>query len=155
MGVRLSASEAWAVLESAHTGIFTSLRRDGMPIALPVWFVALDQTICLVAPSRTKKVARLNHDDRASFLVESGERWAELVAVHLTGHVEVVTDEALTARIDHALDDKYLPFRTARAAMPDATQAHYVGRTFLRLKPDERIISWDNHRIPIDETKTS
>lgn len=155
MGVRLSESEAWEVLEAAHTGIFTSLRRDGMPIALPVWFVALDRTICLAAPSRTKKVARLKNDDRASFLVESGERWAELVAVHLTGHVEVVTDEALMARIDQALEDKYLPFRTARTAMPDATQAHYAGRTFLRLNPDDRIISWDNHRIPIDEGKSS
>ena len=74
MSVRLSADEAWTVLEAAHTGIFTTLRRDGMPIALPVWFVAIDRTICLAAPSRTKKVARLRHDARASFLVESGER---------------------------------------------------------------------------------
>lgn len=149
MGVRLDADEAWAVLEVAHTGIFTTLRRDGMPIALPVWFVALDRTICLAAPSRTKKIARLRHDARASFLVESGEKWVELEAVHLTGRVELVTDEAAMARIDEALDEKYAAFRGPRGAMPEKTQAHYAGRTFLRLVPDERIVSWDNRRIPL------
>lgn len=149
MGVRLDSDEAWAVLEVAHTGIFTTLRRDGMPIALPVWFVALDRTICLAAPSRTKKIARLRHDARASFLVESGEKWVELAAVHLTGRVELVTDETAMARIDEALDEKYAAFRGPRGAMPEKTQAHYAGRTFLRLLPDERIISWDNRRIPL------
>jgi PPOX class probable F420-dependent enzyme len=149
MTVRLSADEAWAVVEAAHTGIFTTLRRDGMPIALPVWFVALDRTVCLAAPSRTKKIARLRRDPRASFLVESGERWAELQAVHLTGTVQLVDDATLIERIDLALEHKYAGFRTARAAMPERTQAHYAGRTFLRLVPEDRIISWDNRRLPL------
>lgn len=147
MSVRLSEAEAWDVLATSHTGIFTTLRRDGMPIALPVWFVALDRTVCLAAPSRTKKVARLRNDPRASFLVESGERWAELQAVHLTGTVEVIDDDAEKARIDAALEEKYAPFRTERTAMPEATQAHYAGRTFFRLVPDARIVSWDNRRL--------
>ena len=152
MSVRLSTDEAWAVIEAAHTGIFTTLRRDGVPISLPVWFVALDRTICLGAPSRTKKIARLRHDPRASFLVESGERWAELEAVHLTGHVEFVDDLALIERIDDGLEKKYAAFRTSREEMPERTQAHYAGRTFLRLVPDERILSWDNRRLPLKES---
>ena len=151
MGVRLSEDEAWAVLAAAHTGVFTTLRRDGMPIALPVWFVALERTICLAAPSRTKKVARVRNDPRGSFLVESGERWAELQAVHLTGRVEVVDDPDEMARIDAGLDDKYAAFRTTRAAMPERTQEHYAGRTFLRLVPDARVVSWDNRRIPLGD----
>jgi general stress protein 26 len=148
-GVRLSADEAWAVLEGAHTGIFTTLRHDGMPISLPVWFVALDGTICLATPSRTKKLARLRHDSRAAFLVESGERWAELQAVHLTGRVEFVEDRDSVDRIEAALDAKYAPFRTAREAMPDRTQQHYAQRSFLRFFPDERILSWDNRRLGV------
>ena len=147
MGVRLSTDEAWAVIEGSHTGILTTLRADGMPITLPVWFVALDHTVCLAAPTRTKKIARLRHDPRASFLIESGERWAELEAVHLTGRVDEVTDLDEMGRIDAALDAKYAAFRTASSAMPDATRAHYAGRTFLRLVPDERILSWDNRRL--------
>jgi len=147
MSVRLTPDEAWDVLERAHTGILTTLRRDGMPISLPMWFVVLDRTICISAPSGTKKLARLRHDPRASFLVESGERWAELEAVHLTGRIEVVTDDAEIARIDASLDAKYAAFRTASTAMPQATRDHYAGRTWLRLVADDRILSWDNRKL--------
>ena len=96
-----------------------------MPIALPVWFVAIDRSICLAAPSRTKKLARLRHDPRASFLIESGERWVELLAVHLTGRCELLDlekDRALIERIDDELDVKYAKFRGdhARDAAEDA-----------------------------------
>ena len=43
--IRLTEEEAWEEIASAHTGILTTLRRDGMPIALPVWFVAEDRTV--------------------------------------------------------------------------------------------------------------
>jgi PPOX class probable F420-dependent enzyme len=150
-GVRLTPDEAWAELARSHTGILTTLRRDGMPIALPVWFVVLDRTICLAVPSRTKKVARIRNDPRGSFLVESGERWLELRAVHLTGRLEVVDDAATQRRIDDALAGKYAAFRTPGSVMPQRTQQHYADRTFLQLVPDERILSWDNSRLPLAE----
>jgi PPOX class probable F420-dependent enzyme len=147
MSVRLTPDEAWAVIERAHTGILTTLRRDGMPITLPMWFVAIDRTVCFSTPSRSKKLARLRRDRRASFLVESGERWAELEAVHLTGVVEPVTDEAETARIAEAIDAKYAQFRTASSQMSDTTRAHYAGRSFFRLVPDDRMLTWDNRKL--------
>ncbi len=90
--VRLSRDEAWAELTNAHTGILTTLRRDGVPITLPVWFVVLDERIYVSAPGHTKKIARVRNDPRVSFLVESGERWAELRAVHVTGKGHIVED---------------------------------------------------------------
>lgn len=149
MGVRLNVDEAWEVLSAAHTGILTSMRRDGSPITLPMWFVTLDRTICFGTPPRSKKVARLRNDPRASFLVESGERWAELQAVHLSGVTDVVVDETEVARIESALDKKYAPFRTQQADMSDATQKHYAQRAYYRLTPDERFLSWDNRRLGV------
>ncbi len=151
MSIRLTADEAWDVLDRSHTGILTTLRRDGSPITLPIWFVALDRTICFSAPSRTKKVARIRHDSRASFLVESGQRWAELCGVHLSGTVEVVDDDTERERIDKALNEKYASFRTARGNMPEETQAYYTGRTFFRLVPTPRLLTWDNSRISLGE----
>ena len=152
MSIRLSPDEAWDALAQAHTGIFTTLRRDGMPIALPVWFVAIDRSICLAAPSRTKKLARLRHDPRASFLIESGDRWVELLAVHLTGKCELLDldkDRPLIERIDDELDVKYAPYRANHAAMPQKTQEHYAARTFIRFVPDSRVLTWDNSRMPL------
>ncbi len=147
MSVRLSQDEAWEVLEQSHTGILTTLKADGAPVTLPVWFVVVDRTIGMMAPSRTRKVSRIRRDPRASFLVESGQRWAELRAVHLSGLVEELGDGPLRDRIDALLDQKYAAFRTARSAMPSATQDHYANRSFLRFVPDPRMLTWDNRRI--------
>ncbi len=147
MALRLSADEAWDFLDRAHTGILTTLRSDGSPIALPVWFVTLDRTICVGAPAGTKKITRVRRDPRASFLVEQGKRWAELQAVHLSGRVDIVADDELVERVTRALDEKYEQFRTPSAAMPEASQKHYAQRTILRLHPEGRILSWDNRRI--------
>ena len=135
MSVRLNEDEIWEFLERGHTGIFTSLRRDGFPVALPVWYVALDRYIYLSGPAHTKKFARVRNDERVSFLVESGKAWKELKAVHLNGRARVVEDPEEKARAQKALDAKYAAFRTRQSAMPKATTGHYVraGSTMLRI----------------------
>ena len=146
--VRLDSDEAWTVLEHAHTGILTSLRRDGTPISLPVWFVVLDRRIYVSGPARGKKFARVRNDPRVAFLVESGERWADLVAVHLTGRADIVTNVSQLARVATELDAKYAGFRTPRQEMPEVVRAHYdTGSATLELVPDERMLSWDNARL--------
>jgi PPOX class probable F420-dependent enzyme len=147
MAIRLTVDEAWDAVESAHTGILTTLRRDGMPIALPVWFVVDDRSIALMTPAGTKKIARVRHDPRASFLVESGEQYATLRGVHLTGRVEVVEDATATSRIEALVNAKYAAFRPPVDSLPAAAQAYYAKQAFLRFVPDSRILTWDNARL--------
>jgi PPOX class probable F420-dependent enzyme len=145
MSVRLSEDEAWSVIEGSHTGIVTTLRADGSPVTLPMWFVVIDRAVCFFTFAPTKKVARIARDPRASFLVESGEKWAELKAVHLSGHLEPITDDATIARIDAAMDEKYAAYRTQHEAMPAATQKRYdAGKRYYRLAPEHRMLTWDN-----------
>ena len=146
--IRLNPDEAWQVIESSHTGILTTLRADGVPISLPVWFVALDRLVYVSGPARTKKFARLRHDDRVAFLVESGTAWAELVGVHLTGTARAVDDPELLAVVRDALDAKYSAFRSGRAAMPERTAEYYeTPTTTIEIEPDERVLTWDNARL--------
>jgi PPOX class probable F420-dependent enzyme len=148
--VRLSREEAWAELEQAHTGILTTLRADGTPIALPVWFAVLDERVYVSAPAHTKKLSRVRHDPRVSFLVESGERWVELRAVHLTGRARIVHEPELVERVKVLLDDKYGPYRTDRSQMPDPTREYYeVATETIEIVPDERFLTWDNSRLGI------
>ena len=147
MGIRLTSDEAWEAVGAAHTGILTTLRRDGMPIALPVWFVVDHRTVAMMTPAGTKKIARVRHDPRASFLVDSGERWVELRAVHLTGRVEIVEDATAISLIEAAVNDKYAAFRPPVADLPAAVQAYYASQVFLRFVPEGRILTWDNARI--------
>lgn len=145
--LRLSEDEIWSYASDAHTGIMTTLRRDGMPIALPVWFAVIDRE--MYVHTRGKKLARLAHDPRASFLVESGERWAELKAVHFTGRAELIEpDPGLLARIRAETERKYARFRTAAEDMPAATARQYAtSMRWIRFTPDERVLSWDNSRL--------
>jgi PPOX class probable F420-dependent enzyme len=145
--IRLTEDEAWAEIAAAHTGILTTLRRDGMPIALPVWFVAEDRTVVMRTPGATKKIARVRRDPRASFLVESGERWVDLRAVHLTGRVEFVSDEPAIRRVEEAIDAKYADFRPPSAGLPATTQQRYANSVYLRFVPEGKILTWDNSRI--------
>lgn len=150
MSIRLSRAEAWEVLSTTHTGIFTSLRADGIPIALPVWFVSFDERIYIDAVTRTKKVARIRRDPRVSFLVESGKRWAELRGVHFTGRARIVSDPALVERVGKALGEKYAGFAGDRAAMPEETRGHYeIEHLTIEIIPDERILSFENARIQL------
>jgi acyl-CoA synthetase (AMP-forming)/AMP-acid ligase II len=117
-------------------------------MSLPVWFVTFDRLVFVSTPLGSKKVARVRNDARSSFLVEAGERWAELTAVHLTGTIGLVDDEDVIERIRSASDAKYAAFRTVASAMPSATREHYGRSTaYLCFTPDERIVSWDNARL--------
>lgn len=150
MSIRLSDVEAWEFLAAGHTGILTTLRRDGWPITLPVWFVVDDGRIYVGTPVGAKKVVRVRHDERASFLVESGDCWVDLSAVHVqvTGHVldpQVDRDEVGTAA--GLLDCKYASFRPASTSMPKATSEHYHRQAIIRLNPVGKLLTWDNSRI--------
>jgi Pyridoxamine 5'-phosphate oxidase len=136
VSVRLTDGEAWDVLETSHTGILTSLRRDGVPVSLPVWFVVDDGAVLVAGPAASHKFTRLRRDARVAFLVESGEAWKELRAVHLVGRAELVDRP------------KYAGFRTPREKMPASARARYDGaRSLVRVTPTERLLTWDNQRL--------
>lgn len=148
MSVRMDLEEAWRFVAGAHTGVLVSLRRDGMPIATPMWFAVRGREIYVRTLAGSKKVTRLRRDPRVAFLVEEGERWAELRAVHFTGRAEIVDDPALVAGAEEAMMHKYEAFRSPRAEMSGATRRHYEQPpVFLRIVPEDRFISWDNRKL--------
>lgn len=152
MGVRLSEDEAWEYLRISHTGIITTLRRDGVPIPLPVWYVTDGRSIVFSTPSRSKKVTRIRNDPRGTFLVEGGLRWSELVAVTVIGSCQIVQADDELDRVRAALDEKYRDFRTQTTAMPTATKQHYAGSTtVVRLVPTERLLTWDNKKLRLGQ----
>jgi hypothetical protein len=146
----MTEDEAWTMVEGSINGILVTLRRDGRPVALPVWHVVLDRRIYI--STRGKKLARIERDPRCSFLVEAGERWADLRAVHLecTGHIVTPGDD-LQARLDATNDAKYAAYRTASTAMPTETRDHYrtASRGVIELAVDGKVLSWDNRKLPV------
>lgn len=148
MGVRLTDDEAWERLAEAHTAVLTTLRRDGWPVSLPLWFVAANRLVHIATPARSKKVTRIRHDDRGCLLVEWGEKWTELAAVELPVRAVMVDDADEAAAAAARLAEKYAPYRPAPTRLPDATASHYAsGQAVIRLEPAGPLITWDNSRI--------
>jgi hypothetical protein len=143
----MSDSEAWDVLGSSHTGILTSLRRDGFPVSLPVWFIVDDRAVLVAGPAASHKFTRIRRDPRISFLVESGQAWKELRAVHLIGRGALVAQPDW-ASVDALFEAKYADFRTPRHDMPSSARERYDGaRSLVRLTATERLLTWDNQRL--------
>lgn len=150
MGVSMAEEEAWEFLARGHTGILTTLRRGGWPVALPVWFVVDERRVYVATPSQTKKLARIAHDDRGSLLVESGLEWSELAAVHLPVRARVLDAEGDAEEVRRAgtlWAEKYAAFGMAGEKAPSATTKHYSSRSMIRLDPAGPLVSWDNARI--------
>jgi PPOX class probable F420-dependent enzyme len=150
MGVRLNEDEAWERIAASHTGILTSLRADGWPVALPVWFAVEDRKIYVRTPPKAAKLKRLRRDPRCGFLVESGESWAELAAVSMQMEATILDSESDATEASHAMqmiDARYESNRTADEKLPDATKKHYAERTVIRLEPTGPMVTWDNSRI--------
>jgi PPOX class probable F420-dependent enzyme len=153
VGVRLDEEEAWHELDTAHTGILTTVRRDGRPVSLPVWFATIGRQIYVRTPATTRKVDHVRKDPRATFLVERGEKWIELCAVMVYADVELLHPGEEYEAASAAITAKYAAFGMESEAMegkkvPDATKQHYGGRfAVLRLTPTERLVTWDNSRL--------
>jgi nitroimidazol reductase NimA-like FMN-containing flavoprotein (pyridoxamine 5'-phosphate oxidase superfamily) len=148
MGIRLSEEEVWRELDAAHTGILTTMRRDGWPVSLPVWFAALDQRIYVRTPAKAKKVAHVRNDPRATFLVERGEKWIDLCAVMVYANVDLLGPGDEHDAAVAAIIRKYADFRMDTSEVPQATRAHYAGGSeMLRLTPTGRFVTWDNSRL--------
>jgi nitroimidazol reductase NimA-like FMN-containing flavoprotein (pyridoxamine 5'-phosphate oxidase superfamily) len=147
MGVRLSDDEAWQFLADGHTAVFTTLRRDGWPVSLPVWFVVEDRRVYVATPMKSKKVAWLRHNGRGCLLVEQGVAWTDLAAAELPVRASVLDDGDEAVAVSAHFARKYAAFRPVVVSVPDATKRHYAGQAVIRLEPRGPLLSWDNSRI--------
>jgi hypothetical protein len=147
MSIRLTDDEAWSFLEKGHIGIHTTLKADGWPVSLPVWYVVVDRRIYIATPAQTKKVARIQRDDRGCFVVESGEAWLELAAVELPVRASILEPGEEADAAQRSFGTKYAAYRPAPARLPGATSKHYSKQAVIRLDPAGTALSWDNARI--------
>lgn len=127
------------LLDTSHTGILTTLRQDGRPIALPVWFVANDHAIYVRAQTQSAKVRRISADQRCSFLVEQGEHFSELRFAHVSGIAVRVANPGERAAVLNLLAHKYADSVDGGgpAALPDPGPEQVA---LLKITPTDRAL---------------
>jgi nitroimidazol reductase NimA-like FMN-containing flavoprotein (pyridoxamine 5'-phosphate oxidase superfamily) len=148
MAITLSDAEVREFLQSSMTGILTTLRRDGWPVSLPLWYALDGDSIVMTTPRGSRKIGRIENDPRACFLVEAGEAWTSLRAVMLYGTCEVIAEPDQIRRMDALIDAVYpAEVRVPRDRLPRRTTDLYASKVGVRFTPQGHRISWDNRKI--------
>jgi nitroimidazol reductase NimA-like FMN-containing flavoprotein (pyridoxamine 5'-phosphate oxidase superfamily) len=148
MGVALDEGELWRFLDESHTGILTTLRSDGWPVALPVWFVCHDHRVYVRTPARTRKVDHVRRDPRVCFTAEAGVLWAELRAVVLTANAVIVPEGVERDLALGRISEKYKAFGIPFDEVPAATLQYYdTASVIIRIDPAGHTLSWDNRKL--------
>ena len=105
MAKGLTDQERDAFLKEARYGILTHLRKDGSPVAVPVWFEWDGSTARMFTSGLSPKVKRLDNDPRVSLLVinavDEPEAWVALdgeAQIHQDGDEAIALAERMAPR---------------------------------------------------------
>jgi PPOX class probable F420-dependent enzyme len=147
VGVTMSGAELAAFISDHGTAVLTTLRADGRPVPLPVWYVAADGALYFQTPSRARKVANIERDPRVAVLISDGERWEHLRGVLIQGTAELVTDEAARERVLAAFDALFADLRLPQERMPAAMVTTYADKAVFRVALPEQPATWDNRKV--------
>ena len=138
MSVRLNEDEAWSVIEGSHTGIITTLRADGSPVTLPMWFVVIDRTVCFFTFAHTKKVARIKAKTDATVAVEGARRRTALVNAALEGKLDAALSLLKLQVIDaQVLAGRRLSDDMLRELLPQPRAPHQGDSALAVIQPAE------------------
>lgn len=146
--IALTPDEVDDLLSAARTMVLVTTGPDGVPDPVPMWFVVgTDGALLMRTYAASQKVLNLARDPRFAALVETGERYAELRGVQLSGRVALLDDVDLVCEVFAALMVKYEGLDPAHV---DDVKAAYRARApkqrVLRLEV-ERTVSWDHRKL--------
>jgi PPOX class probable F420-dependent enzyme len=104
----VNADELSAFLDRPLLGVVSTLRRDGSPHAVPVWFRYDGETVRIWTDERRGWVRNLRRDPRVAFAVAEMDPPYAGVILRGEGTVRTSADEATAAEI-RAITRRYIP----------------------------------------------
>jgi PPOX class probable F420-dependent enzyme len=122
-------------LAEPHVGVLATLRRDGLPYTVPVWFLWRDERFWISGTYERVWCRQLQADPRASLCIEASAPLAGHVGADGTVRLRELPDFDIWP-ISRALVDKYVG-ATAGAAAADAffTNMQTEHRLLFELEP--------------------
>lgn len=142
--IEMAPEERRSYLESADTIILCTLDGLGYPHAVAMWFTVIDGLVHMTTFRKSQKVVNLRRDARATLLVESGKRYAELRGLMIRGRAEIVDDLELTLDVLEHVHVRH--GGEGNLSLRDVLRAQAAKRVVLRVRP-ERVASWDHTKL--------
>jgi PPOX class probable F420-dependent enzyme len=143
----MSRAEILEFIGGSGTAVLTTIRPDGRPVPLPVWYVAVAESLCFRSPRSARRVRNLETDPRVSVLLHAGERWAQLRGVLIHGTARVVTDSPTLEQVHELFAREFADLVLDPESMPRSVSAHYAEEVVFQVAVPEAPTSWDNRKI--------
>jgi PPOX class probable F420-dependent enzyme len=129
---RMSPELLAEFLQEPHVGVIATLRRDGRPYTVPVWWLWNDDTFWLTGTTNRVWCKQLQHDPRASLCIEAGAPRPGHVGAD--GLVEVLEPPTFDIwPISRRLAEKYV-------GRGDPANADAVDRFFANMQTEPRLL---------------
>ena len=91
--IRMTDDEVQSFLQERQVMNVASLRKDGRPHLVAMWYGFLDGKPAFWTYGRSQKIVNLRRDPRITCLVEDGDAYEELRGVELVGTATLIEDE--------------------------------------------------------------
>ena len=149
---QMTPEEIDAFLDSQRTLLFVTTRRDGSPVAHPLWFARLGRSLYVNTRSDSLKYRHVARDPRVCAVVESGETYFDLRGVRIEGRCQRVEDPDEIARVAAAQAEKDRRIGSGRQDVPEwfaESRSRRLGRgerVLLRI-PMARVYAWDFSKL--------
>jgi PPOX class probable F420-dependent enzyme len=123
-------------LATKQIALLATVRADGGPLAMPMWFLHDPATLTMISEEGTQKVRFLRRDPRVCVVVEAGEDAEDIRGVTLLGRAEFLADGPARRALAERFHEKYpsLAGLWGGRAMP-------ANRAMFKIVP-ERVKSW-------------
>ncbi|MBI1845963.1 MAG: pyridoxamine 5'-phosphate oxidase family protein [Candidatus Rokubacteria bacterium] len=134
--MRLADPQIQAFLATKDVVVLATVRPDGGPLAMPMWFVHDAEAVTMLSVNGLAKIANMQRDPRVCVVAEAGTR-GDVRGVTVVGRAAFLADSperrALVERF-HAKYDPHLVRLWNGRAMP-------ANRVMFRITPD-RVGAW-------------
>jgi PPOX class probable F420-dependent enzyme len=142
--INMADEEIEAFLAEVNTLQVATLNPDGTPHLVAMYYALIDGRIAFWSYGKSQKILNLQRDPRLTVMVETGDSYAELRGVQITGRAELSWDVDTVQKVGEALYPRYFGELNddARAGVA------YSGRKRAAVFVDpDRVASWDHRKL--------
>ncbi|MCI2421904.1 TIGR03618 family F420-dependent PPOX class oxidoreductase [Saccharopolyspora sp. K220] len=148
--ITMSEDEIVDFIGQRRIVVLATVKSDGRPHLVPMWFVHDGPVIEVWSYSRSQKTLNLRRDPRATLLLETGAEYGELRGVSLECDVQILEAPEDVERIGLGLTQRYGSLSPSGLAADEqaraALRARAAKRVGLRFTPTRKI-TWDHRKL--------
>lgn len=111
----MSDREILDLLQEPHTGVLSTIGRNGFPHSVGIYYVPVETEpleIHMWVYAKSQKAVNVRRDPRSSLLVESGRPYEDLRGVLVRGESSIVTEFESVFELGKTIYERYFAPRT-------------------------------------------